>query len=163
MMGEYRLAVIAPGTQGESGIEPSAYLSAISKEIQPDIIIAIDALAAGCDEYIGRTLQISTAGITPGSGVDNTKRKISSESTGKITLGIGIPTVISSSTLIYNALENAGMTDIPKHLEEILENNRSFFVAPKHADLIATASATLLSQTVMKFCERITEYPPLYT
>jgi len=153
LMGEYRLAVLCPGTEGQSGIDPSVMTKCVCDKINPDAVIAADALAAGCDEYIGRTLQISSAGITPGSGVGNAKKRISEEETDTFTVGIGVPTVISSSTLIYNALEKSGVNEISPKLEEILENNRSFLVSPKNIDLISAAASKLIAKTITYFAQ----------
>ena len=154
-MGGYRLAVISPGTEGQCGVQPSDMLSCVCKRIKPDVIIAIDALAAGSDEYIGRSVQISSAGITPGKGTGNEKKRISCEDTGTFTVGIGIPTVISSSTLIYNALEKAEAEDISPEIYDILENNRSFYVSPKNIDQVTHSASEILSRTVRSFCDML--------
>lgn len=154
-IGGYRLAVLSPGTEGQSGLEPAVILEAVAKSISPDLIIAVDSLCAGCDEYLARTVQISSAGITPGSGVGNAKSRICEELTGIPTLGIGIPTVISGSSLIYNALLEMGDSDVSKKAEEILESNRSFYVSPKHADLVSDSAARVIAESIRRLCEEL--------
>lgn len=154
-VGSYRLAVLSPGTEGQSGLDPAVILEAVAKKISPDLIIAVDALCAGCDEYLARTVQISSAGITPGSGVENSKSRICENLTGIPTVGIGIPTVISSSSLIYNALLTMQGSDFSRRAEEILENNRSFYVSPKHVDLVSDAASRVISESIRRLCEEL--------
>ena len=64
-------------------------------------------------------------------------------------LGIGIPTVVDSSTLVYDALERAGMAEsLSDELTRILENGRSFIVSPKDSDLITELSCRLLATAI---------------
>lgn len=160
LMGGYRLAVIAPGTIGESGIDPSKILSAVASITSPDVVIAVDSLASSCDERLGKTVQLSNAGITPGSGVGNRRTTIDSSLTGAFTVGIGIPTVICSSTLIFNAFEKAklGLEDIPQELTDVLENGLSYFVTPKNSDMISKCGASLLAKSITRFCEDLASY-----
>ena len=41
------------------------------EETRPDVVIAIDALAARSIRRLNRTIQITDTGINPGSGVGN--------------------------------------------------------------------------------------------
>lgn len=155
LMGGYRLAVISPGTTGESGLDPSVVLSAVTGSTEPDVIIAVDSLASSCDERIGRTVQITDAGIVPGGGVNNRRVMIDRALTGVFTVGIGIPTVIRSSTLILNAFEKAGIDEIPDAMTEVLENGLSYFVTPKDSDAIARCGGTLIARGITAFCEEL--------
>lgn len=146
LLGSFGRVVIAPGTEGESGVDPLDAILGILSRIKADAVIVADALAAGSDEYLGKTIQLSSAGITPGAGIGNKKKEISKRTVGVPVFAIGVPTVISSSTLIVNAFERAGYEDIPDALEEILENGRSFFVSPKNADLISRGAAELIAR-----------------
>lgn len=146
LLGSFGRVVIAPGTEGESGIDPLDAILGVVSQVKPDAVVVADALAAGSDEYLGKTVQLSSSGITPGAGVGNKKAEISKETVGVPVFAIGIPTVISSSTLIVNAFERAGYEDIPDALEGTLENGRSFFVSPKNADLLTNSAAELIAR-----------------
>lgn len=146
LLGGVGRIVIAPGTEGQSGLDPSDAILGIISRANPDIVIVADALAAGYDEYLGRTVQLSSAGITPGSGIGNKKKEISRRALGVPVFAIGVPTVISSSTLIVNAFERAGYDEIPDALEPILLNGRSFFVSPKNTDLLTNSAAELIAR-----------------
>lgn len=146
ILGSFGRVVIAPGTEGQTGLDPLDVLLGIVSCAKPDLVVVADALAAGCDEYLGRTVQLSSSGITPGSGIGNKKKEISRRTLGIPVFAIGVPTVISSSTLIVNAFERAGYEDIPDALEPILENGRSFFVSPKNSDLLTNGAAELIAR-----------------
>ena len=68
---ECSVSAITPGVVSRTGIETVELVSATVEKIKPDVIVAVDALAAGSCERLGTTVQISDAGITPGSGVGN--------------------------------------------------------------------------------------------
>ena len=52
-------------------METSEIIQGIVAETKPDIVIAIDALAARSTRRLNRTIQITDTGINPGSGVGN--------------------------------------------------------------------------------------------
>ena len=135
-MGCSDISVISPGVLGQTGIESSEILRAISKRIAPDLIIVIDAMAARKVSRLATTVQISDAGLSPGGGIGNNRPEIDRKSMGYPVISIGSPTVVGSSTLILDALEDAGITDISPALEKILENGKSFFVTLNDSDRI---------------------------
>ena len=70
------VAALSPGVMGITGIETSETVKAIVDTIKPDRVVAIDALASRKMERVNATIQISTAGISPGGGVGNKRRNI---------------------------------------------------------------------------------------
>jgi len=62
-------------------------------------------------------------------------------------MGVGIPTVVDSATLAWDALTRAGMDtgSLPPALEEVLTRGRSFIVAPKDSDEVVELSCRLLA------------------
>ena len=91
------VSVLSPGVLGQTGMESAEVIKAICREIEPDIVIAIDALAAADIERLGKTVQLSDAGISPGSGVGNRRRELDEGTLGRRVIAIGIPTVADSS------------------------------------------------------------------
>ena len=65
---ETGLKAIAPGVMAQTGMETAGYYQVI-REIKPDLVIAIDALAARSIRRLGTTIQLTDTGIHPGSGV----------------------------------------------------------------------------------------------
>ena len=62
---------IAPGVLAQTGMETYAIIKGIVGEVNPDLIIAIDSLAARNVRRVTTTIQLTDTGITPGSGVGN--------------------------------------------------------------------------------------------
>ena len=65
------VSAIVPGVMGQTGMETVEIVKGIVKETKPDLVIAIDALAARNTKRLNRTIQVADTGIQPGSGVGN--------------------------------------------------------------------------------------------
>lgn len=147
-LGTDEIAAIAPGVSGQTGIETSDLIKSIVQSISPYVIIAVDALAARSIDRLGTTVQLCDTGISPGSGIGNLRGAINRETMGIPVVAIGVPTIVDSSTLVCDALEKAGMTEIPHRLETVLENGKSFFVSLKESDEAVTALSRLISDSI---------------
>ena len=75
----HSISGIAPGVMAQTGMETSEIISGIVQETKPDVIIAIDALAARSTKRLSRTIQITDTGINPGSGVRSEERRVGKE------------------------------------------------------------------------------------
>lgn len=58
-------------------------------------------------ERVNSTIQISTAGISPGGGVGNTRKSLTKETLGVDVIAIGVPTVVDAATLTIDVLDMA--------------------------------------------------------
>lgn len=118
------LCAVAPGVMGQTGCETSDYIRGIVKEIQADLIIAVDALAARNTRRLNTTVQISDTGIHPGSGVGNHRQAITRESMGVPVIAIGVPTVVEAATIVNDVLDNLvqalEMSDNVKGLSQVM-------------------------------------------
>lgn len=103
--GYRNVSIFEPGVTGETGIETSEAINAIVKEVKPDFIIVIDALATNSIDRLNKTIQITNSGIIPGSGVDNSRKKISKEILNIPTIAIGIPTIIDSAVIVSDTIK----------------------------------------------------------
>jgi spore protease len=92
-------AAIAPGVLGQTGMEIAEIIRALAATLKPAAVIAVDALAAGDVSRLGTTIQISSAGISPGSGVMNAREELSEKSLGLPVISVGVPTVIDAAAL----------------------------------------------------------------
>ena len=110
------VSAIAPGVMGTTGIETYDIIDAVIKKIDVDLVIVVDALASRSIERVNKTIQITNAGICPGSGVGN-KRK---ETIGKPVIAIGVPTVVDAVTITIDAIDL-----IVNHLKEVINNDDS--------------------------------------
>lgn len=97
---------IVPGVMAQTGMETREILAGVIKQLKPDCLIVIDALAARSTKRLGRTIQISNTGISPGSGVGNHRHAITRETVGVPVIAIGIPTVVDASTIVHDTMNN---------------------------------------------------------
>lgn len=94
-----------PGVMGSTGIEAHNIINGIVKEIKPDFIIVIDALASSSIDRVNKTIQMTDTGINPGSGVGNARCELSSNTLGIPVIAIGIPTVVDAVTIVSDTLK----------------------------------------------------------
>lgn len=144
-LGLRETAAVAPGVVGQTGIETVELLRGAAETVRPSLVLCIDALAAKSIERLAVTVQLSDSGISPGSGIGNRRKAISKDTLGVPVLALGIPTVVDSSTLILDALERAGIEELPSALTDELNNGRSFFVTLKDTDVVTNEWARLLT------------------
>ena len=142
------VSALAPGVLGQTGIETSELLKGVISRVKPDLVLVIDALAARSCERLASTVQLSDTGIEPGAGVGNHRSAISQRTLGVPVIALGIPTVVDSATLVYDALCKAGIREIGDSLSQVLNNGRSFFVSPKESDVISDKAAALFAYAV---------------
>ena len=145
--GTRMVSAISPGVLGTTGIETVEILKGIVDNINPKLLIVIDALASRSIERISSTVQISDTGIVPGAGVGNTRSEISKNSLGIPVVAIGIPTVVETAVLVNDSLdlfieklqEEAKSNDYLNRLKE--EDNYEEIkeaLIPKEYNLIVT-------------------------
>ena len=103
--GTRTVSAISPGVLGTTGIETVEILKGIVDNINPKLLIVIDALASRSIERISSTIQVSDTGIVPGAGVGNTRQEISQSSLGIPVVAIGIPTVVELATLVSDGID----------------------------------------------------------
>ena len=147
-LGCCRVSALAPGVLGQTGLEAARLIAEAAAAAHADAIIAVDALAARSTERLGTTVQISDTGIRPGSGIGNHRAAITGETVGIPVIALGVPTVVDSATLVWDALANAGIKEADDALTQVLKNGRSYIVSPRESDLIAASVAELLSGTL---------------
>lgn len=115
----FNVATVTTGVLGETGIETAEIVKGIVRQISPDCVIAVDALAASSAERLGTTIQFSDSGISPGSGVGNHRDEISSITVGVPVIAIGIPTVVSTGVISGDGSDTAFVT--PREIDRITE------------------------------------------
>lgn len=127
------VSVIIPGVLGKTGIESYDLISAAAQKTHPDVIIAIDALAAREPERLCRTIQIADSGICAGSGVNNARKPLSLDTLGIPVIAIGVPTVIDANSFF--------------------DSNENMMVTPKEIDLLVEKAADILSRAINIFLQ----------
>ena len=108
-MGEdqvHLVSAIVPGVMAQTGMETVEIIKGIVEETKPDLMIAVDALAARSSRRLNCTIQIADTGINPGSGVGNHRNAITKETVGVPVIAIGVPTVVDAATIVNDTMEN---------------------------------------------------------
>ena len=170
------ISAIVPGVMGQTGMESTEIVRGIVNEIHPDLVIAVDALAARNSKRLNRTVQIADTGIHPGSGVGNHRSGLTEETLGVPVIGIGVPTVVDAATIVNDTMENfiaaLETSDSLKGVGEVLRSYNAgekyefvkeliaphlngMFVTPKDVDeMIHHISHTISEALNMLFSEQ---------
>ena len=106
------VAVFRTGVLGTTGVESAEAVRGLVAEVQPALVIAVDALASRRVGRVCATVQLSDTGIIPGSGVGNHRAALNRETLGVPVLAVGIPTVVDAATLAADLLEESGVENI---------------------------------------------------
>ena len=165
---------IAPGVLAQTGMETYSVIKGIVNEINPDLIIAIDSLAARNVRRITTTIQVTDTGITPGSGIGNHRKGLNKENLGRKVIAIGVPMVVSGATIVNDTMEkligilstlkNNTIANIFKDytqeekyqlFEELLsEETEQMFVTPKDVDEIVENLSKTIAHSLNEFCRQ---------
>ena len=130
-----RLKTLCPNVEGNTGVDSFDVVSGVVSRINPSVVIAIDSLAAASTSRVCRVIQMCDAGITPGSGVSNHRRKLSFHSLGVPVISIGVPLVVYASTIIRDAGGDES-------------GYESLIVTPKDVDFLVRECAVVLANGI---------------
>ena len=114
-----RVSAFVPGVMAQTGMETMELIRGVVEEIKPDVVFAVDALAARSPKRLNTTIQLTDTGISPGAGVGNNRKELNEASLGCPVIAIGVPTVLDAVTIAK---------------EEVEEDVRNFFVMPRNID-----------------------------
>lgn len=130
------ISAIVPGVMAQTGMESQEIIAGIIREVKPDYLIVVDALAARSVRRLGRTIQITDTGIYPGSGVGNHRYSITKETTGIPVIAIGIPTVVEAATIVYDSM--SALIEELAHAESLQPLKKSWgkLTEAEHRNLI---------------------------
>lgn len=133
------ISCIVPGVMAKTGMESAEIIHGVVKETKPDFLIAVDALAARSTRRLNRTIQVTTSGIYPGSGVGNHRNALTQETLGVPVLAIGVPTVVDAATIVGDALErlekeNGVQMILPRDHPQALSELNNMYVTSKDID-----------------------------
>lgn len=128
------VSCLAGGVLGQTGIETAELIKSVCREIKPSAVIAVDALACSDISRLGTTIQLSDSGISPGSGVANSRKELSAKSLGIPVIAVGIPTVVDMHTILHSCGECEISEDIP-----------NMMVTPRDIDRLSERGAELIA------------------
>lgn len=99
------VSILEPGVLGTTGIETINTIIGVVEKIKPTLIIIVDALASRKMRRLCSVVQITDAGIEPGSGIGNMQGSLNEETLGVKVVAMGIPTVIDTATIVNDTIE----------------------------------------------------------
>lgn len=134
------VCAVSTGVLGQTGIETAEYIASMVKLVKPDAVIVVDALASRKLSRVGKTVQLSDTGISPGSGVGNARAKINAESAGAPVIAVGVPTVVDAATIV-SELTDGNDNSVKGEASEMM-------VTPRDIDTVISRAARLLSLSI---------------
>lgn len=151
----HKISGVIPGVMAKTGMESEEIVKGIVKETEPDIVIAVDALASRSTRRLNRTIQITDTGIHPGSGVGNNRNALTKENIGVPVIAIGVPTVVAASTIVIDAIEKISRETGADTYSKFVEQNtktlgelQNMFVTGKDVDATIERLSDTLSMAI---------------
>lgn len=120
------LLLCKPSVFGLTGIESYTLVKALAQELLPSSIICLDSLTCLSQDNLYSSIQISNAGLVPGSGVGNHRPTINKESIGVPVISMGVPLISRNNPL------------------------SPFCVTPKEIDIITKMLASIIGKIILK-------------
>lgn len=135
------VASVCTDVIGKTGIEAVEIIRSVVEKIKPSAVITIDALAARRLERLGNTVQVSTGGIVPGSGVGNNRKAINEKTVGVPVISVGVPTVVDGATFAGDILSPYGVVCDKISVGDIT-------VTPKDIDIMTERASRLVAMSI---------------
>lgn len=137
LSGLHSVSALATGVLGQTGIEVAEITKAVCDRTSPECVIVIDALACADTSRLGTTVQLTDAGISPGSGVQNSRKELSQRTLGVPVVAVGVPTVIDMHTIYENMSGRSPEKNLP-----------NMMVTPRDIDRIIDRTAKLIAHAM---------------
>lgn len=132
------VSVLTPGVLGTTGIESADLIAGAAERMKPAVILAVDALASLDVTRLCSTVQISSSGIVPGSGVGNSRAALDRKTLGVPVIAVGVPTVVDAAT-VAEQLTGAAPRE---------SRYGSMFVTPRDIDRLVGGAARLVGAAI---------------
>ena len=160
----------------QTGMETAEILHGLVREIQPDVLIAVDALAARSIRRLVTTIQLTDTGIHPGAGIGNKRYELTQKTLGIPVIAIGMPTVIDAATIVADTMESLmGVLNQNEMLKKAVKVTEQFtheenymlmrelmepqmtnlFVTPKDIDEAVRRISYTISEALNSLCHQI--------
>ena len=134
-----RVSAFVPGVMAQTGMETMELIKGVVEEVKPDVVLAVDALAAGSPKRLNTTIQLTDTGISPGAGVGNNRKQLDETSLGCPVIAIGVPTVLDAVTIAK---------------EEVEDDVKAFFVMPRNIDSSVQYVSELLAGGINRVSQK---------
>lgn len=98
-LGFPEISAVRPGVPSRTGVDTAEQIALLAGLTAADLILTVDSVAARTQERLQTVLQITDAGMTPGSAVNHTSGGITAETMHRPVLSVGVPMVIRADLL----------------------------------------------------------------
>lgn len=129
-----KISTLEPGVLGETGIETRRIIESVVEEIHPDVVLLIDSFVTQSAAYLNHTIEISNAGVTPGSGLKGLNQEINQDTLGVPVIVMGIPTAIEVKLSSHNK-----------------KDKRTYLLSTNDIDLYVDQIAKIIGTTIDEF------------
>jgi len=156
--GDWEMANVSgfnPSVTGVTGMETAELIERAVSLVKPDVVIAIDSLAAKDISRMSTTIQLCDTGIAPGAGMGNSRKALNQDSLGCRVVAIGVPTVIDSRNLLLEAAEEVKEWDVESYIRK---HNLDMIVTSTDIDQIIKNFSDIISNAI-----NITLHPGIYS
>lgn len=103
----YSVCAIETDVAAKTGLDTVKLVRAAARETHADCVIAVDALACRDPQSIGKTVQITDAGLVPGEGAEAARSELSKKTLGIPVAAVGVPTMTLLSSVTGNRADSA--------------------------------------------------------
>lgn len=147
------VTAFSTGVLGVTGMETAEVVSGLVSTIMPDVVLIVDALASIEAEHIGNVIQMNDSGISPGAGIGNFQTSLNRDTLGVPVITMGMPLVVSSGTIVIDALSRLANDRELAYIIEQVEKGLSqdflnMVVSPKDIDAMVNDGAKLVSHAI---------------
>ena len=140
------VAAFVAGVMGMTGVETAEAVTGIASVLEPDLIVAVDALASSESDHVGAMVQLNDTGISPGAGVGNFRMGLNKATLGIPVIALGIPLVLTAEAILYSGLVRMDAEDLFSKAKRRLGSDfLSMCVTPKDIDAMVKDGASILS------------------
>ena len=145
------ICTLIPGVKGITGLESARIAKGLVKEYPIECIIAIDSLITHSVNRLFKVIQITDAGITPGSGLNRSLKSLNEKYLKIPVIAICVATCLPSSSLIEDYLEkvedklNKPLTSI---FDEVLSQIEKNYYTPKDTEEEIENLSLILSKSI---------------
>ena len=148
------VCALSPGVLGVTGIETAEMAAGLVERLKPAAVVVVDALAAMETSHIGTTVQLTDAGICPGSGVGNHRAGINRETMRVPVVALGVPMVVYATTIVRDALQGilaaqSTQEDAQRMAEQLTRQaHTDLVVTPRNIDELVAGLADMLALAI---------------
>ena len=149
-----RLFAFATGVESATGMRSADAVAGICSALSPSAVIVVDSLATAVVGRIGASFQLTTAGISPGSGVGGDKPRIDRGVLGVPVVAVGVPTVLSMRTVLADFAGEyttaLGCAKDEFKLRSVMAERKlsSLVVAPKEVGYYVESAAAIVAGAI---------------